>query len=368
MNRTLYRIWMLLFGLLPVGHVVGNELPIQVGAYDPNIRYIGRFDTRDEKGPICNWPACATSIRFNASAIALNLTESGGSAKGENGVNQWQVVLDGKPLSVLKPKQGTHTYDIARDLLAGEHKLEIFRRTESALGVAQFGGFQMAAGGKLLAFEPAKRRLEVIGDSISCGYGNEARSASEPFSADTENAYNTYGAIAARALNADYVSVCWTGMKVLGDAGFDKLYAATSSKDLKDGSDFSTTQPQAMVINLGTNDFNNANPDEKLWADNYKALITRIRSLFPQAIIYLSTSPMLTDYWPVGQKARSTHSRYVRNIVRDLNQAGDNKIAFINFAAQKEADGIGGDWHPSAKTHQIMADTLVESIKQDLGW
>jgi len=368
MIHTFHQIFVVLLSAFASSSALASDLPVKITAYDTNIHYIGRFDKRDEKGPICNWPACSAVIRFNANAINLDLTESGVNTKDISGVNQWQVILDGQPIRTLTPKQGRNTYEIARDLPPGDHQLEIFRRTESALGIAQFGGFQLSEGGQVLAPKPSSRRIEVIGDSISCGYGNEARSASEPFSAETENAYATYGAIAARALNAEYISVCWTGMRVLGEPGFDRLYAPTTSKDSKDGSDFSTTQPQAIVINLGTNDFTNANPDEKQWADNYKALIARVRSLFPQAIIYLSTSPMLTDYWPVGQKARSTHSRYVRTIVRDLNQAGDSKVAFINFATQKESDGIGGDWHPSTKTHQIMAEMLVESLKQDIGW
>ncbi len=368
MLHSFHRASFCLLSISATCNTLASELPIKITAYDPSIHYIGRFDTRDKDGPICNWSACSSTIRFKATSIALDLTESGGSAKGVSGVNQWQIILDGQPIRTLTPKQGRHIYEIARDIPSGDHQLEVFRRTESALGVAQFGGFQLSAGGQALAPNPFKRRIEVIGDSISCGYGNEAQSATEPFSAETENAHNTYGAIAARQLNAEYVSICWTGMKVLGDPGLDKLYAPTTSKDPKDGSDFSTTQPQAVLINLGTNDFNASNPDEKQWKETYKALIFRVRNLFPNAMIYLSSSPMLTDYWPIDQKARTTHTRYVRNIVLELNQAGDQKIAFINFEAQKESDGIGADWHPNVKTHQIMANTWVESLKHDLGW
>ena len=57
--------------------------------------------------------------------------------------------------------------------------------------------------------------MEVIGDSISCGYGNEAANEHEHFSPTTENAYFSYGAIAARAFNADYTCIAWKWEKVV---------------------------------------------------------------------------------------------------------------------------------------------------------
>ena len=73
MNRTPHHLSIFFFSLLTALPVLASELPVQVAAYDPNIRYIGRFDMRDEKGPICNWSACASILRFDASAIRLNL-------------------------------------------------------------------------------------------------------------------------------------------------------------------------------------------------------------------------------------------------------------------------------------------------------
>ncbi len=31
-------------------------------------------------------------------------------------------------------------------------------------------------------------------------------------------------------------------------------------------------------------------------------------------------------------------------------------------------NGIGADWHPSVKTHRLMADRLAASVKKELGW
>jgi hypothetical protein len=31
-------------------------------------------------------------------------------------------------------------------------------------------------------------------------------------------------------------------------------------------------------------------------------------------------------------------------------------------------NGAGCDWHPSAKTQQLMADQLVPAVRQAVGW
>ena len=61
---------------------------------------------------------------------------------------------------------------------------------------------------------PATRRLEVIGDSISAGYGNEGTYPCQ-FTSATENQYLSYEALAARALNAELYTEAWSGIGML---------------------------------------------------------------------------------------------------------------------------------------------------------
>lgn len=75
---------------------------------------------------------------------------------------------------------------------------------------AQFFGFR-CAGRFLTPPEGPARRIEVIGDSITCGYGVDGADQYCPFSAATENHYRTYAAIAARDLGADLATLAWSG-------------------------------------------------------------------------------------------------------------------------------------------------------------
>ena len=218
--------------------------------------------------------------------------------------------------------------------------------------------------------DPVKpvRRIEVIGDSISCGYGNEGKSKEEHFSAATENAYLTYGAIAARALNADYVCVAWSGKKMWPDNTIAALYDQTLPGDKTSTWNFSKSIADAVLINLGTNDFGDVNPDEAAWTTAYKAFITRIRKHYPRAMIYFASGPMMNDSWPPKQKALTTLSRYLTSMIEELKKAGDKRLRFIAFQGQNETNGIGSDWHPSVRTHQLMAEKWVKELKNDLGW
>lgn len=50
-----------------------------------------------------------------------------------------------------------------------------------------------------------ERRIEFIGNSITCGYGVESENPSDPFTYETENHFYTYAARTARALKAQHL-------------------------------------------------------------------------------------------------------------------------------------------------------------------
>ena len=335
-------------------------LPVEIAPGDAKILYQGRFDYSDAKGPCCAWPACGVSLKFKGTAINAKL--------GEAGNDRIDIVVDGKETKVLTPKGAPAVYALASDLAGGEHTVELMKRTEANQGVTQFLGFQLSAGAQTLEQPARKHRIEVIGDSISCGYGNEGKDQNEHFKAETENAYLTYGAMAARALNADYVCVAWSGRKMWPDYSIPEVYGRTLPNDAKSEWDFSKQIPDVVLINLGTNDFRGKNPDEKGWTEAYKAFIGRLRKNYPKAAIYCASGSMMSDGWPKDQHALSTLHKYLNEIIDDLKKTGDSNIRFIAFDPQDQKNGLGSDWHPSVKTHELMAAKLVEAIKKDLGW
>ena len=289
-------------------------LPNAVAPTDPRVRYEGRFDTSDPAGPRCAWPASSATLRFLGNALNVRL--------GDTDTDRYQVVVDGRPASILTPKGGTHTYRVFDALKPAPHTVTLVKQTESFFGTTQFLGFGVSKGGRLLP-PPARptRRIEVIGDSISCGYGNLAKDQYEKFSPDNESAYLSYGAVAARALSAEYVCIAWSGRKMWPNNTMPEIYDKTLPLDTSSHWDAAKWTPDAVVVNLSTNDFNGSTPDRKGWIAGYEAFLTRVRTQYPQAAVYCATSPMM------GGDQGATAKSYLTQIVADENTAGRQKRA-----------------------------------------
>jgi lysophospholipase L1-like esterase len=336
-------------------------LPVEVPPRDPNVRLVGRFDQRDPAGPRCAWAGSSILVKFQGTALNVSLKSSG--------ADQFQVVIDGAPASVLAASKDVTLYRVASGLADKEHTVELFKRTEPLVGQVQLLGFQLEKGRKLLPL-PARRdrRIEFVGDSITCGYGNESANEKEHFAPATENNYLAYGALAARDVGADYVSVAWSGKWLFGENAIPLLYDLALPNDPQSKWEFASWTAHAVVVNLGTNDFGPRNPTEKEWQDAYRAFIQAVRKNHPQCHVFCAVGSMMSDNYPPGRKALSTIRQYTTGLVEALHKAGDRKVHYVEFDAQDPKNGLGGDWHPSVKTHRLMADKLVPALKKELGW
>ena len=342
----------------PPAPAAGDAAPLAytVSPSDPRLRYEGRFDLRDAAGPRCAWPASAVTLRFRGTGLNVRLADSNN--------DEYEVVVDGQPSAVLVTRGGGHLYGVFRAPASGPHTVTLVKRTEAFFGTTQFLSFQVARSGRLLSPPPRPaRRLEVIGDSISCGYGNEAKDQHEKFTAATENAYLSYGAVAARAVSADYTCLAWSGRTMWPKNTMGEIYDLALPLDPDSRWDFARWTPDAVVITLSTNDFGGGTPDRAGWVAGYEAFLARVRRNYPQAAIYCATSPMM------GGDPAALAKSYLAQIVADENAAGDKNVRLLVFETQDGGrNGFGADWHPSVKTDALMADKLAATLRADLGW
>jgi lysophospholipase L1-like esterase len=207
----------------------------------------------------------------------------------------------------------------------------------------------------------------MIGDSISCGYGNEGADQNCGFTPDTENHYATYGAIAARNLQAELITVAWSGKGVIFNYGTDRvdplpaLYDRALPEDASSVWDFSKWQPDVVVINLGTNDFStDGDPSEADFSSAYRALLEDVRQKYPNAWIICLVPTLL------GGADLTTAESYITRVVNALSSAGDARLQV--HALEFQQTGLGCDWHPSIATHASMGQALTEKLKSVLGW
>ncbi len=321
-------------------------------------RFIGRFDTSKPSAPVFEWSGSAISLRFQGTAIGVTLTD------GTSDV--FEVIVDGKQ-TVVPTTGGTTKYTLASGLADGPHDVLLYRRTEAFFGDTTFGGFDVDPSAYLAGDAPPPHKLEVIGDSISAGYGDEGTYPCT-FSDTTENHYLTYEAIAARTVNADLYTEAWSGIGMLRNndnsttGTMPERYGRTLPvKDTTDTWDFSKFVPDAVVINLGTNDFAMGDPG-MAFQTTYTTFVTRVRGYYPKARIYLAVGPMLSGTSYTAAK------NYLNGVISARAAAQDTNLALLEFGTQDAADGLGCDYHPSLTTHQKMADKLVAALKADLGF
>jgi lysophospholipase L1-like esterase len=307
-----------------------------------------------------SWSGTGFVGAFTGTGISVRLSESGNSA-------YYSVLIDGSLGNTLITKSGPGSYVLGTGLTAGSHRVELYRRTEASLGTTTLLGLDVEEG-KLETPPAARARsIEVVGDSITCGYGIEGKSASCPFTADTENHYKTFGAILARTLDADLFTVAWSGMGVVVNYGGDKSSERITQRYERAIGDEATSvwsfkaKPQAVIVNIGTNDYSATSSwTNAEFVSTYANLLTTIRGHYPDAYILCTIGPMLTDTELPGARAN------VKEAVNVRVTAGDHQIEAYDLQAVN--DNPGCDWHPGIATHQAMADELTTELKARLSW
>lgn len=325
-----------------------------ISADDPAIRYTGRFDFSNPAKPAFMYSGCTISMGFTGTSISVQLMD--------DSLRNWFTIKLDDSIVVLETKNKSGVYELAKNLANKKHHLHISRRTEWHGGITKFLGFNIDKGATIFPLPANKRTIEFIGNSLTCGYGNEGKNREEHFNYATENSDLAYGALLAKSLNADYIFVCRSGIGMYqsydGDTNFvqPKLYdeiitgkTGKSSQQVK--------QPDVVVIELGANDL--AKPlDSAAFANAYIKFIKKIRIKYPQAKIICAAGPDL----PADNNSK--FQSYVTAITRYVKPTDKNVFNFY-FG---RVDANGSDWHPNLQEHQQMAAALLPFVKEVTGW
>ncbi|ATB30029.1 SGNH/GDSL hydrolase family protein [Melittangium boletus] len=351
-------------------------------ANDPKLQLVGRMDHTNPEQPLWAFPGTAARFRCNCTGVDVAFEDLGSG--GEEHTNWVNVIVDGKTEVKLELKPKATWLKGARGLPPGEHTIEIVKRTEAYAGVVRF--FGVSVQGVLLDPPPRpERRLEIIGDSISCGYGNEAsitttNAYTEPntgFHSKNEDISQAYGTFLGRRFNAEVMSTCISGTGIYRnnngatEGTFPDRYGRTLPDNEDSQWDLSSFVPDIIIINLGNNDFNVVDPTDNLptapdaepFKAAYAAFVRRLRGLYPAAHIICSIGPMLNDSYPKDRQHWTKMQEYVSTMVASLGDAGVHYFAYTPI----QGDPYGEDWHPTANGHAAMAAEIGTFI-EGLGW
>jgi len=343
---------------------LGDSSAAARGEPDPELapfQIIGRVDRRDPAGPRFGWPGSQLRARFSGTGVSLDLEDTGTS--------HYDVVIDEAAPVRLIVSGPRKTYDLVVSQTKLEHEIVLTKRTETFVGITQVRGVAAHAGGALIPTRPPRgRRIEVIGDSITCGFGVLGADETCPFSPDTESEPLAWGALAAAALSATRTTIAASGIGVLRnfagdtDGTMPDLYGRALATDPASTPD-QFFVPDVVVVNLGTNDFAGGKGDPgPAFVDKYTRLLATLRARHPKAKIVAATSPML------GEPNRTTLRTYLEAALKARGAAGDTKLTLLDLDEQSTADGLGCGYHLSQWTQQKMAAKLVAHLRAINGW
>lgn len=348
------------------------------------LRIHGRTVWDEEKQALfCNWTCSGVTVRFTGTYLKAKLAVLADQIPAMPGFPPTPdyyphigVVTDGATLENRQDILADGWYDLWQGE-AGEHTVRIVKVSENSRG--KLGIQALECDGEILTV-PAEKKptMEIIGDSITCGFGDESSDNSPEFLCSEENGWMTYGAIAARELGYEWNQICVSGISasqpehpMFPMPGMNEIYHLTDQLyDERRGVepakwDFENHHTDIVVLNLGTNDvnpirfapgFENTAAMEAYFQKRYREFIEDIRRLNGKDTFIVCALGSM-DYYLYDR---------IKAAVEEYKQAsGDDKICTFKFGGiNMMTEGFGAMAHPSAKTQERMGRELAFRLRE----
>lgn len=246
--------------------------------------------------------------------------------------------------------ENARVYDLTPFLDGEEHEITVFKRMDACHYVT-FWGLILPGEAFFGAPRPKpNRRIEVYGDSVSCGEVSEAVALcgmADPEGHDGiySNSFYSYSWILARKLGAQLHNVSQGGIALLDGQGYfnmpdargmlstyDKVRYQPSLGALSEW-DFSEYMPNVVIVAIGQNDhhpenYMKENPTgekARQWKEAYKHFLGLLRGKYPRAEIILTTTILGHDAeWDeaIDEIARESSDSRIHHFLYSRNGCG----------------------------------------------
>jgi len=305
----------------------------------------------------------------------------------KGGPSEWDVSIDGqlRPKIVTSSNTGPTEYVLATDLPNDIHVVELYKRSEAQNGTTQFLGYDFA-GGELLAPPPRKvHTLEIIGDSQPAAFGVEGVGEGPMcpglnYAARWQNFRRSFGARLGEMLDAEVFGTVYSGKGIVKNIWhpdpftMPMLFPRALPTDPNSDWDFAAYVPDVVIVMMGGNDFAIGQPVDEgpatlaQFTDGYDGFVVTIRQKYPNAHVFLVTSPSVTDEQPPNRYSRTNVMAGIDAVVRRRHDAGDAKVYSVAPPIAAPAELTGCDGHGSPEFHQRVANDLAPIIRAKTGW
>lgn len=355
-----------------------------------NIHIYGRTGSQKMPLPLF-WTASGVELNVTGSELWIEL-----EADYEMHEPWISIEINGAWIARQMITAGKHNICIFRNMdPQTAKKIRIFRdvqaMSDDGLLYLHISGFQ--SDGEFLPVPKKERKIEIIGDSITSGEGSIGAQEELDWISMWFTALNDYAVMTADKVNADFRLVSQSGWGVVSswdnnpNCALPDYYEqvcgvckgdVNEKAGAKEVNDFSSWQPDYIIVNLGTNDdgaFHNVewtNPetgevfeqrmtlentylDEDLrrFIEKAKNFLKKLRKNNPNAYIFWAFGMLGAELFPAIQTAVKEYTE----------EAGDKNVEAV-LLPQAEGEGVGARSHPGVINHRQAAEILSKKIME----
>eukprot|EP01127_Copromyxa_protea_P009358 TRINITY_DN2201_c0_g1_i1.p1 TRINITY_DN2201_c0_g1~~TRINITY_DN2201_c0_g1_i1.p1 ORF type:complete len:362 (-),score=75.30 TRINITY_DN2201_c0_g1_i1:17-1102(-) len=340
-----------------------------ISASDPSVWSVGRTRQNSDGSLSFDWESTQFYINVQGATYVNAHIKANGKIVGRfivqvNGWEQTSFWVGGANPGV--------TEFLAAGDLSGVSQIRIISVLEPSFEHANptsfftFVGFS-TDGKELPANRTRTRKIELVGDSISAGYGSRGTVATHgcPVTGITSGNTYTYNWFLGEYFEADLVPIAWSGKgmyqnccdngETMPSYYLQTLGGESYSKDW----DFTRFVPDILIINLGTNDFvHDGGPEwEAQFVATYVEFVANatLRYNNPKMPIFVAQGPM---------NCKDALRNSLEVVIAQVNSKGGN-AHFLDVCGPP-TDGCGD--HPGVEGHRQMFEKAKPQIAAVTGW
>lgn len=383
-NMNIHKLFALICaGMMSVGMTGcgAEKSPVTYAPTSENVKALGRTMLTDDNMLWLAFSGSGAEFTFNGTKAEVVIAGDDNAEKPDNEDNLARIAIyvNGERVVDDMIDHAEETYTVFESETPAECDVKIVKLSETANSTCAVKSITVDAEEGIKPAEKKARFIEFVGDSITCGYGVDDEVKEHHFSTTTEDVTKTYAYKTAEKLDADYSMVSISGYGIISGYSdgkkkvaeqqlpkyYDKLgnsYGTFGGKRVSGQTwDFKGYTPDAIVVNLGTNDASyTKNKEDRVqdYIDSYVEFLRKLRTNNPDAQIFCTLGIMGQDLYPAVEQAVQNYTE----------ETGDTKVTAMAFDIQSQSDGYAADWHPTEATHEKASEKLVSEIKSVMGW
>lgn len=356
----------------------------------PHLRPLGRFDekaARREGVLPLFWAGSGLELRFSGEELHLIL-----EADFEQFEPWISVEVNGSRLIRMPLNRGTNDICVFRGMISGNFRqIRLWKETQPVSEDAKHRLWVRELRWTGGTFSPMPRRsvrLEFVGDSLTSGEGVIGAREETDWVPAIFSASRTWASLTAQAMDADCRMISQSGWGVRSGWDNDPRHAlpdwyekvcgpAAGKADLALGAqnpnDFSVWRPDAVIVNLGTNDAGAmgnppwTGPDGKSCKQDGGP--AGLRAFEDAALDFLrrlrQCNPGAKLVWAYGMLGEPLRPALENCVARYREETGDREAYFLPLPAVRP-ETMGSRQHPGPLCHKEAAQATAAFLKSIL--